>query len=112
MIEGKPVPQARPRVVRGRAYYPKGSQDHRNRLIQAFLLEHGSETPVEGPVRLQVRICRPHRGSDLSNHLKMVEDALVDAGVLPEDNVQVVQEVSLEAVWEDSPWTEVTISPL
>ncbi len=42
---------------------------------------------VRGKVRLRVSIERPNAASDLSNRLKAIEDALVEANVIEDDNL-------------------------
>lgn len=105
----KPRPQVRPRTTRRGTFYPKASTDYRNLLIQHFSIAHRNRGPLNPPVSLHLRICGPHRSSDLSNHLKMVEDALVDAGVLRDDNVQNLHQVTMDADWDGEPGTYVRL---
>jgi len=105
----KPVPQGRPRTTKRGTFYPKRSLDYRNLLIHHFTLAHRNRKPLKPPVSLHLRVCGPHRSSDLSNHLKMVEDALVDAGVISDDNVQHISQVTVDADWEGEPATWVRI---
>lgn len=108
-IPGKPIPQGRQRVPRfGRPYYPKTSQEHRALLVAAFQAVPKGTRSISLPCELEVGVAGARKNSDLSNHAKAVEDALVDAGVLVDDNLSIVCKLTLEALTGE-PRTEVTI---
>lgn len=107
VIPGRPVPAARPRVVKGHAYYPKRYADW---LLAAGWIVHGQASErFDGPVRVSVVIgergivvevapsgvVRP-RGlrADLDNIAKAILDALQAGGVLANDSQVTVIEAS------------------
>lgn len=108
-VPGKPVPQGRARVTRWGTHYPKTSVAHRRVLVAEFRRYRTGES-VRGPVELSVGIAGARANSDLTNHGKMVEDALVDAGVLPADDVRTVRRLVLE-VLEGEARTFVSVTP-
>jgi len=103
----KPIPQGRARVGRWATYYPKTSQAYRKKLV-ALLSEYEA---IEGPVAIEVEIAGARKNSDLTNHLKAIEDALVDAGVIAGDDVRIVQQISAMVV-AGTPHTKITIRSL
>jgi Holliday junction resolvase RusA-like endonuclease len=92
---GEPVAQARPRIVRGHAFYPAKSQRYRKQSALHLQLSRKGAPPLSGPLKLVLCVYRqrpksnkndrPVTKPDLSNYIKMLEDALVDAGVVYDD---------------------------
>lgn len=96
--EGKPIPQGRLRVPRwGKPYYPKTSQEYRAALVESW--SAAWDRPVlTGPLAIEVRYCGMNRNGDPDNLLKMVMDALQDAGVIDGDSWPTVPDLRIRAV--------------
>lgn len=94
----KPIPQGRPRVVKGHAFYSKKVKAYRDELTWTFRSFRDSRCPFRGPVRVEIDIAGANLDSDLDNHAKGVLDSLVAAGVLAGDNQRVVAELELRRV--------------
>lgn len=94
VIPLKPIPQGRARVGRWATYYPKTSQAYRGELVSRLACEER----ISGPVRIWIQVAGARANSDLSNHQKMVEDALVDAGIIDGDDVRTVREIRSAAI--------------
>ncbi|HXI15179.1 MAG TPA: RusA family crossover junction endodeoxyribonuclease [Chloroflexota bacterium] len=63
--------------------------------------------PLEGPVRLTLTIFRPRRAGDLSNRIKILEDAL--NGIAWGDDKQIVELHAYRKEDKTNPRAEVTI---
>ena len=102
-LPGEPVAQARARTGKGHAYYPAKSANYRTwavlQLRKQFAGQPKSKGPypsILGPVKLYLQFFRVRPKSnksawpivrpDLDNYVKMVCDALMDAGVLADDS--------------------------
>lgn len=55
-------------------------------------------TPLKGPIGIQLRVYRPEKRGDLSNRIKVLEDAL--SGIAYDDDSQIVE---IRAYRHDSP---------
>ena len=116
-VPGVPVPQGRMRHAKNRAgYYAKRSEAHRTLLRDTFGWERNNwpttcTPPIDRPISLLIEIAGMRANSDASNHAKMIEDALVDAGVLASDDVCVVRELVVRVV-SGEPRTAVTVTAL
>ena len=84
IVSGAPVPQGRCRVPRfGKPYYPKSTQDYRKTLVEA--VRSCWKMPPLTRAGLAVSAYGMRANGDLSNLLKAVEDALVEAKALEGD---------------------------
>jgi Holliday junction resolvase RusA-like endonuclease len=92
--DGQPVPQDRPRVARtGHVYYGPRSTAHKASLARQMKAAW-TGAPLAGPLRVSVAFAGMRANADLDNGLKMVLDALQDAGVIAGDDISVVTEVT------------------
>ena len=107
VVPFKPVAQGRARVGRWSTYYPKTSTEYRAKLVAAL---EGYDL-VPGPVAIDVEIAGARANSDLDNHLKMILDALQDAGIIASDDVRNVQQLSA-TVTTGAPSTTINIRSL
>ena len=65
------------------------TERHRTwRQAAGWDLEQQKPPRVEGPISLEIAVCRPDRRKrDISNLIKCVEDLLVDHGVIEDDSL-------------------------
>jgi Holliday junction resolvase RusA-like endonuclease len=109
-VEGKPVPQSRPRVSKWGVYYGKRSKAQRE-LMTACMQARCLYTPeFDGsqPVSVTLKFGGAPRLSDPDNLAKLVLDSLVDAGVLASDAWPTVQELHVYCYGGDG-YTEVIV---
>lgn len=76
------------RIVRGRAVLSAEARQYK-RTVALMAKAQKVSKPFEGPVRLTISVYRPQKSGDLSNRLKVLEDAL--QGIAFEDDNQVVE---------------------
>ena len=107
VVPFKPVPQGRARVGRWSTYYPPSSKAYREELVALLT---GYEA-ITGPVAIEVEIAGARKNSDLTNHLKMIEDALVDSKIIGGDDVRIVKHISATVI-EGQPRTIINIRSL
>ena len=109
-IDIKPVPQGRSRHTRrGRVYY--GKRDRAFRLEMVSKLRQYGGKAQRKPCAVEIEVAGANPRSDLDNHAKAIMDALVEAGILAEDNIEVVERLTVEAV-EGPAGIKVTLLPL
>lgn len=133
-IPGQPVPAARPRVVAGRAYNPKGYTVWKKGAI-LVLRAHWRRPPLKGPVYVSITALWPRPdlrpeavpapvwnsglrcwrpvGADVDNIAKAVLDAGTSAG-LWEDDTQVcwVEAITMYAGETERTCVQVTVAVL
>jgi Holliday junction resolvase RusA-like endonuclease len=90
-VEGRPVPQKRPRVTVNGTYYDRDSTAYRKALTQACWLAAKQQGWLPGykgkcELRMVVSLVLPAKRGDASNYQKQVEDAIADAGLVANDN--------------------------
>ena len=120
-LPGEPVAQARARTGKGHGYYPAKSAGYRKWAALSLRTQHAGKPPVSAPVKLSLLCYRVRPKSnktgwpvvrpDLDNYVKMLCDALMDAGILADDS----QICSLGAgkFWTtDKPGVEVVLEAL
>jgi len=108
VVEGKPVPQGRPRVTRwGGVHYSDTLNEYREAI--KFTCEKLFDgPPLVGPFTVCLRFAGARKGSDLDNLAKGVLDSLVDASVILDDDWGTVCRLVVEAA-EGTPRTEIEI---
>jgi crossover junction endodeoxyribonuclease RusA len=90
---------------RGFAYVSTEARAYKNRIRLLAMAER--LRPLAGPVSLSLGVYRPQKSGDLSNRIKVLEDAL--SGVAFEDDDQVVELHALRMDDKTNPRVEVTI---
>ncbi|NNV08118.1 RusA family crossover junction endodeoxyribonuclease [Geobacillus sp. MMMUD3] len=132
IVYGEPVAQGRPRATtvngRVRMYDPKKSRDFKHYLKLAAS-KHRPEQLIEGPISLEVKVYKPTLKSfskkkkvaaeagqirpiskpDVSNYLKLIEDALT--GVIWKDDSQII-DCSISKYYSETPRTEIQIKEM
>jgi Holliday junction resolvase RusA-like endonuclease len=99
VVPGRPVPTARVRVQNGRAQTPRSTVEYQSKVAKATrtALAAVQGWNPEGPFKLDVFIFTTRRDCDGSNILKGIEDALVRAGAMRDDNLAVLRGVRWRA---------------
>lgn len=126
IIEGEPIPLARPRMskLHNKIY---DSQKHEKMMLCIVLQsQHRNKPPLDGPLRLEITFFMPVPLSrqkekkslidtphfyrcDLSNMIKFYEDIAQDSGILRDDCL--IAELIAKKVYGE-PRTEFTITTL
>lgn len=94
------------RVWRGHAVLSNEARAYKRSVCLA--LKASGVKPLDGPLRLVLRVYRPRKAGDLSNRIKVLEDALQDAAF--EDDAQIVSIVADRFDDKARPRVEVEIS--
>jgi Holliday junction resolvase RusA-like endonuclease len=118
-VDGKPVPQSRPRVSKWGVYYGKRSKAQRELLTGGFtearVLDRTGEAfvypPINFPVSVTLKFSGAPRLADPDNMAKLVLDSMVDAGVLATDAWPTVQELHVYCLAGEG-YTEVVVESL
>ncbi|WP_049187873.1 RusA family crossover junction endodeoxyribonuclease [Alloscardovia omnicolens] len=93
IIEGQPVPKARPRVYKDHAVTPKKTVIAEATVREAYVKDYFGYEPFEGDVTLMCRFyLQDNRRVDVDNLLKLVQDAL--NGVAFKDDSQITRVVA------------------
>ena len=96
------------RVWNGRVLLSREARSYKQKA--ALLAKSQGATPIEGDVELRLSVFRPRRSGDLSNRIKVLEDAL--NGVAFVDDSQVVRIVANRFDDKSNPRVEVEIVPV
>ena len=108
-IDGKPVPQGRPKVSRsGRVYYGATCVAYRWEVTMLMRKMYEGE-PLEGPVSVCLRFAGSRKGADLDNLAKLILDAMVDAKILKDDSAQIVSRLLLEYMPDEEPGVDIVV---
>lgn len=110
-----PIPLARPRFGRGRAYLPKRSQEYRKTLTEAARNALGAREPLTGELTCKLEFYRKWRRSarnfgDVDNHVKAALDSF--NGLLFRDDAQIVEVVAVKYTDKERPRLVVTLDEL
>ena len=93
-IETNPVPLARTRFSKGRAYLPERSRNYRELIQAATVLQLPKDfAPYDDEISCRLKFYHKYKRSarifgDIDNHIKAVFDAL--QGILFKDDAQIV----------------------
>lgn len=93
-----PYPCQRAQVANGRAYYKPAYQRWKQEAKSACALHWKGRPAITQVEKLSMQFYGWSRAYDLSNLFKAVEDAMVSAGILRDDNLTVIQHI--ESAWE------------
>lgn len=124
VVDGEPIPKARPRFANGRAYTPKRTKDFEQKVRDAY---PGGMFPADIPLKMHITaylgipkgavkgkselmqkgVIRPLKRPDTDNIAKGIADAL--NGVAYPDDKQIVRLV-VEKWYSILPRTEIEIS--
>ena len=127
MIPGEPCAKQRPRLGKGFTYTPAKTVNYETLVKQLYILQRKEH--LDGPLKMTVKaffsipksaskknrekmlqgIIRPTKRPDVSNVIKIIEDAL--NGLAYRDDSQIVRVVG-EKYYSDSPRVEVEICSL
>lgn len=93
-VLGEPIPLARARFGRGRAYLPKRSREYRCRLAEAAVEALSGHEPLTGELSCRIEIYRKYKRTartygDVDNHIKAALDGM--QGIIFADDKQVVE---------------------
>jgi crossover junction endodeoxyribonuclease RusA len=96
------------RSVRGRVLVSREARAYKQGVKLRALT--AGVRPIEGPVHLTLAVYRPRRAGDLSNRIKVLEDAL--CGVAFEDDDQVESIHAMRFDDKENPRVEVSVEAL
>ena len=102
-LDGEIVPKARPRGGNGRHYLPQNYRDWKDYAIWELQKQH-TGTAIAGPVSVDIVLLGKHsRRGDGDNIAGSIWDAMVQAGILSDDNLKCVPAMSLALYWSSEP---------
>lgn len=110
LIDGPIVPKARARVTRNGTFHPGNYQEWKRNAIFELSRQWAGE-PLSG-VTVSVTLKGKHsRRGDADNVSGAILDALVQSGILKDDNLTHVRELHVYLDWNKKipPTTEITI---
>jgi len=117
IIEGRPIPQARPRFGNGRCWDEQKQQ--REDYSFQFLFQHKPAKQFTGPLKISITFFMNKSKAnklehhtikpDLSNLIKFVEDSA--NGIIYNDDKQII-EITATKLYDDKPRTEIIIEEL
>ena len=113
LIEGEPIPAARPRFSHGHAYQPKHNREYRERVTNAARSAMGSKAPLTGAIAAVVKLYRKYKptsrlSGDVDNHLKALFDGCNK--VVFVDDAQITKCVVEKFCDKTNPRAEIEIS--
>lgn len=96
-LAGAIVPKARPRFSKnGAAYLPTGYRDWKDGATAALAAQWGNRGPIAVPVAIAIHLRGKHnRAADADNVGGSLMDALVQAGILANDNLRAVPSLAV-----------------
>lgn len=107
-IPGKVVPKARPRINGRQAYLPSGYRTWRNTALIELLAQEKPVNPMNS-VCVGIKFYGFHRG-DLDNLAGAVLDALVEAEIIEDDRLSVVNELAIRHIPNKETFCQIAIS--
>ena len=115
VIEGDPIPAARPRFSSRRCCHPARNVDYRREVEMAARLAMKGKPPLTGALKAVVQLYRRYRTTtrifgDVDNHLKALFDGM--NGIVYLDDAQIVTCVVEKYTDKERPRAEVSITEL
>lgn len=112
LVEGEPIPAARPRFSGGRVYQPKRNSDYRQRIQTAARSVMNGQEPLKGEICAQVKLFRKYKPTakifgDVDNFLKNIFDAM--NSVVYVDDRQIVRCVVEKHLDKVNPRAEIQV---
>ena len=113
LIEGDPIPAARPRFGNGRTYQPKRNVEYRRRIQVAARSAMDGRKPMTGSLSANVKLYRRYKPTtrifgDVDNHLKAIFDGLNQ--IVFEDDRQIVRCVIEKFTDKQNPRAEILLT--
>jgi len=104
-LAGPIVPKARPRFSKcGRAYTHRGYYQWKQMAIGILSQQWGDRPALGGPVEVVITLSGRHRRSgDNDNIAGSILDAVVQGGILQNDNLVVIPKLSIELHYSQRP---------
>ena len=107
------IPKARPRgLSTGRHYLPDNYRDWKaNAIWELRQQHHGS--PIAVPVAIEITLIGKHsRRGDADNIAGAILDAMVQAGIIKDDNLTRIPSLSIKLIYSgDPPETLIKVEP-
>ena len=115
LIDGEPIPAARPRFGCGHAYQPKRNAEYRQRIQTAARLVMKGSAPMTGAIEADVKLFRRFKPTarnygDVDNHAKALFDGM--NSVVYVDDRQIVRCLVEKFQDKVNPRAEVTIKKI
>ncbi|MBQ3444339.1 MAG: RusA family crossover junction endodeoxyribonuclease [Selenomonadaceae bacterium] len=115
VIEGEPIPAARPRFSGRRTYQPKRNVEYRRRVQEIARAAMDGLEPMRGEIVIEVQLYRKYKRTariygDVDNHLKALFDGM--SGILFVDDSQIVRCVVEKHTDKTNPRTEIKLKEL
>lgn len=113
ILEGEIVPKARPRSnARGRSYLPQNYRDWKNNAIWELRKQH-TGAAIANAVCVDIVLLGKHsRRGDADNIAGSIWDAMVQAGIIQNDNLKSIPAMSLQLfLGKKLPTALIRISP-
>lgn len=115
LIDGEPVPAARPRFGGGHAYQPKRNAEYRQRVQTAARAAMKGSAPITGAIEADVKLFRRFKPTarnygDVDNHAKALFDGM--NSVVYVDDRQIVRCLVEKFQDKVNPRAEVTIKKI
>ncbi len=109
VVDGRPVPKARPRLFRGRAITPATTLEYERRVREAYRAAHGGAPVFVDDVEFDMLVAMNSRvHGDLDNYVKIVDGL---NGVAWADDKQ-VKRIHAHMIFDKKrPRLEITIRP-
>ena len=107
------VPKARPRSGKNRSHYlPENYREWKNQAIWELRQQHQGEA-IAVPVAIEITLTGKHsRRGDADNIAGAILDAMVQAGILIDDNLTRIPSLSIKLIHNgEKPSTTIKINP-
>ena len=115
VVDGEPIPAARPRFGQGRAYQPPRNREYRDRIRTAARAAMFEAAPLMCPLKANVKLYRHFQPTarnfgDVDNHLKAIFDGL--NGICFGDDAQIVEVTAAKHTDKTNPRVEIELFPI